>query len=131
MATHTDIRAAVVTLIEGLSLRVSPSTDALDMMATEQGAHVVAVLVADAPGDQWGGTRAFVVELSAAAGRGCNEAAARALLSTLAASLRGAMLTPGALASASATVPAAEVESIERAGDVVVLRHRYEIMAIA
>jgi hypothetical protein len=130
MATHTDIRTAVVSLIEGLSLRVSPSTDALDMMATEQGAHVVAVRVADAPGDQWGGTRSFVLELSAAAGRGCNEAAARALLSTLASSLRGAMLDGLADASGYQVTDATD-DRIARDGDVVVLRQTYQLLTPA
>ena len=136
MATHTDIRGALVTLVTGLTvggyvLRVSDASDALDMVSTEQGGHVVAVLVQDAPGDQWGGTRSFVAVLSAAAGRGCNEPVARATMSTLAAALRTAMLAQGALGSIGTQVIAAQSETIQRDGDVVVLRQTYQLQAPA
>ena len=136
MATHTDIRSALATLVTGLTvggyvLRVSDVSDALDMVSTEQGGHVVAVLVQDAPGDGQRGPRQVEATLSAAAGRGCNEAAARATMSTLAAALRTAMLAQGALGSIGTQVIAAQSETIQRDGDVVVLRQTYQLQAPA
>ena len=135
MATYTDIRSALATLITGLTvggyvLRVSDVSDALDMVSTEQGGHVVAVLVQDAPGDQWGGTRSYVAVLSAAAGRGCSEQAARDIMSALAEALRAAILDDLADTSGFQVIDAS-TDSIETAGSVVVLRQTYQLLTPA
>lgn len=136
--THTDLRTAIATVVTGLTvggytLAVSDSSDVADMFATELGCHRVAIAVDEAPGDEWGGIRAYVVTLSAGALRGCNEssdsASASARCSTLARALRTAMLAQGALASAGAQITEMIADDITREGDAIVLRQRYPILA--
>lgn len=132
--THTDLRTAIATVVTGLTvggytLTVSDSSDVADMFTTELGCHRVCIAVDEAPGDEWGSIRAYVVTLSAGALRGCSEAAARALCSTLARALRTAMLAQGALASAGAQITETIADDITREGDAIVLRQRYPILA--
>ena len=134
--THADLRAALVTLIEALTvsgdaLVVSDESDALQMYATEWDGRHVAIAVDEAPGDEWGGVREYVVTLSAAEYRGCDEPAARSSISALARSLRTAVLATNALVSAEAQVIDAEVDTIAREGDAIILRQRYQIHAVS
>lgn len=133
--THDSLRTGIATVVTGLTvggiaLTVSQSTDAADMYATEQLGRRVCVALEDAPGEEYGGVRAYVATLSAARMRGCDEVAARSSLSALARALRTAMLGRAALASYEAQVVDADADDITRDGDAIILRQRYQLLAV-
>jgi len=133
--THDSLRTGIAAVVAGLTvggiaLTVSQSTDAADMYATEQLGRRVCVALEDAPGEEYGRVRTYYAVLSAAHMRGCDEVAARSSLSTLARALRTAILAPTALASYEAQVVDADSDDITRDGDAIILRQRYQILAV-
>jgi len=135
VSTHTTVRTAIASVVTGLTvdgvaLTVSDSSDAVDMYAHEQMARRVCILIEDAPGDEWGGTRAYVATLSAACMRGLSETAARDSLALLARALRSGMIDDLADTNGIQVIDAS-TDTIGRDGDSVVLRQTYQLRAAA
>lgn len=125
----TTIRTAVGTIVTGLGYRVALGSEYETMYATDSG-YGVGVALDDAPGDEYGSVREYLLTLRAFVLRGASEATARGTAETMAQALRGAMLAVNALSSVPAQVVEAESWRIQPVGDVIQIEQTYRLITV-